>query len=104
METITGWLKFFAIIGGILLLGFIFKWLGLLDWFDLLGEVVLRAVALAMFLFGGVVVYFLFKGDMDREKENGVSKYRNWHFIFHCALLIGAAVVMTFWGSCAPRF
>lgn len=93
-----GWLVGGALVGICLLLGFILKWLGLLDWFYLIAEVALRAVALAMFVLGGALVYCIFKKDMDREKDTEVwGKSRWWHSIFQCALLLGAAVVMTFW-------
>lgn len=98
MEDIVNYLKFFGVILGIpLLLGFILKWLGLGHWFDLIGEVFLRAGALFLFFILGVAVYSLFKEDIDMEKDTEVWKTRTLHLILQCVLFFGAAAVMTFW-------
>jgi uncharacterized membrane protein YeaQ/YmgE (transglycosylase-associated protein family) len=97
METITGWLKFFGVIVGLLLLGFIFKWLGMLDWFDLIGEVILRAIMLGTIaLIAGSLV-----SDDWRNERASAKRFR---IIVIFVALFGAAAVMTFWEYLLPEF
>lgn len=96
MRNLLGYLVFAAVIGGILLVGLIFRSLGLLRWYDLIWEVVLRASSLSLFAF---VAYVSTAGSWKSDKPRD----RLFRFIVILAALLGAAAVMAFWDQFSYR-
>jgi hypothetical protein len=94
MDTTDNYLKFLGIfvgvIGGITLLGFIFKWLGIMPIFYLIAEVVFRAMVL------GLIAFVAWLPIKLSEKDNEQTHILIIRIVLPVAF-IAAAIVMTFW-------
>ena len=98
MRRIVSYLKFLGGILAILLvvLGFVLvlgipefpEWLGQLDWYDTIGEVIMRAIMLFLIV---LVAASLMTGDSPHRSD------RSFSFIVLLMALFGAAVLMTLW-------
>lgn len=101
MDTTGSYLKFLGVIagitGGILLLGYIFKWLGILHIYFLVWEVVLRAITL------GCIAFIAWLPIKVSEKDDEQT-----HILVTCIVLpvafIAAAITMAFWEQIFPGF
>lgn len=101
MDTTGGYLRFLGVIaglvGGVLLVGFIFKWLGILHIYFLIGEVVLRAIVL------GVIAFIAWLPIKVSEKDNEQIHILVIRVILPIAFA-AAAIVMAFWEQIFPGF
>ncbi len=96
MRELRGYLILAGVLGGLILVGFIFKWLGLLHWWDMTWEVVLRATVLSVFAF---VAYALTAGTWGSDNPRDI-----WlRFIVFILTLLAAAGVMAFWDQWLAR-
>jgi len=101
MDTTGSYLKFLGfiagVVGGVMLLGFIFKWLGILHIYFLIWEVVLRAIIL------GFIAFFAWLPIKLGEKVDEKSQILLIRIVLPVAF-IAAAVAMTFWEQIVPGF
>lgn len=101
MDTTGGYLKFLGVIagvvGGMLLVGFIFKWLGILHIYFLIGEVVLRAMVLGFIAF---IAWLPIKVSEKDDEQTHILVIR----IVLPVAFIAAAIAMAFWEQTFPGF
>ena len=105
MDTTGSYLKFLGVIGcvvgGMLLVGFIFKWLGILHILWLICEVVLRALVLGGITFVAALLITVSREGKTYSDTAAIDIkpiIAGWfeNIVFFVALL-GAAAAMTFW-------
>ena len=101
MDTTGSYLKFLGVIvgvtGGILLLGYIFKWLGIMPVYYLVWEVVLRVISLGIIAF---IAWLPIKLSEKNDEQTHILLIR----IVLPVAFIAAAIIMTFWEKIFPGF